>query len=191
MRTREDAISIGKQLDDLNDAIRRKERGAKSAHAKLVMKCGITGSCAFLRFPGYDPYDRAFIDYMHLLKNVVYQHLVKRMLGLCSPPPLPRNEMKTWDDAKRLSVTPRVLAARDAKNLERQALVGTLQAKRLQIIANGALWEMSTTFKVAASERMKKLVCPISYYSHTKNLFEFTGSWDTILWQHFVERFFF
>ena len=29
---------------------------------------------------------------------------------------------------------------------------------------------------------------PISYYSHTKNLFEFNGSWDTILWQHFTER---
>jgi len=107
MRTREISITRGKQLDDLNDAVRCKVRGAKSAHAKLVLKWGITGSCAFLRLPSYDPFDRAFIDYMHLLKNVVWQHLVKRMLGLCSPPPLPKNEMKKWDDAKRLSVTPR------------------------------------------------------------------------------------
>jgi hypothetical protein len=63
-----------------------------------------------------------------------------------------------------------------------------LQAKRSQIIADDALWEMSAEFKAAASARMKSLVCPSSYYSHTRNLFEFTGSWDTILWQHFVER---
>jgi len=54
--------------------------------------------------------------------------------------------------------------------------------------ADDALWEMSAEFKAAASARMKSLVCPSSYYSHTRNLFEFTGSWDTILWQHFVER---
>ena len=103
-------------------------------------------------------------------------------------PAMPKNDMKMWDGVKRSSVAAAALQERDARYQRRQASVETLKAKRLQIIADDAKWEMTAEFKGTASNRMKRLVCPAPYYSHSKCLFAFSGSWDTIDWQHFVER---
>ena len=96
--------------------------------------------------------------------------------------------MKVWDETKRAQVSKKKLQARNAQYEKRKVEVQVLSAKREHIITQDRLWEMTTQAKEAASNRMKSLICPVAFYSHSKNLFEFSGSWDTILWQHFVER---
>ena len=187
-RTREQALSHGQRIEQAVQAVQRKERGAKSNLDRMVTKWGITGLCPLLQLPDFDPHDRSMIDLMHLLKNLVWNHLVRRMLGLCSAPPVPRNEMKVWDETKRAQVSKKKLQARNAQYEKRKVEVQVLSAKREHIITQDRLWEMTTQAKEAASNRMKSLICPVAFYSHSKNLFEFSGSWDTILWQHFVER---
>jgi hypothetical protein len=125
---------------------------------------------------------------MHWIKNIVYLHLLKRMLGLTSPSAVPKNDMKVWDAKKRAGCTSAALVKRDLEFAARQALVIRLRAARDEITAADNLWILSAEAKEAGSERMRLLVCPQAFYSHRKNLFQFTGSWDTIDWQHFAER---
>jgi hypothetical protein len=187
-RTRGAAITHGKEAELLKDAIANKQWGSKAALDNLVSDCGITGLCPLLQLPEYDPYDRAFLDYMHLVKNIGWNHLLKRMLGLCPAPPAPRNDLQVWSDAKRSDKSPAVLKARDAKFRQRQAEVTLLRSARDIIVDDDSGWEISVELKQVASARMKALVCPASFYTHSKDLFHFTGSWDTIEWHHFIER---
>ena len=187
-RTREQAISYGMQAEELRAVVDRGEWGAKAALDRHVASFGVKSLCALTRLPEFDPYDRAFLDYMHLIKNIAWNHLVKRMLGLTKNPAVPKNEMKAWSEVQRANKTAAALQARDAKFDERQARVELLQTVRDQILKEDALWEIQDQQKRVASDRMKSLVCPVSFYTHHKNLFEFTGCWDTIDWHHFIER---
>jgi hypothetical protein len=187
-RTREQGITLGKQAETLKEALDRKEWGSKAAYDRFVSHWGVTGLCPLLQLPDYDAYDRAFLDYMHLIKNVAWCHLLKRMLGLAKTPAVPRNDMEVWDDTKRNLASVSALQARDAKFAERQDRIALLRDAREQIVAEDSLWEISIELKAAAAERMRILICPPSFYTHRKDLFEFTGSWDTIEWHHFIER---
>ena len=187
-RTREQAISHGKRAEELRAAVDSGEWGAKAAVDRHVASFGVKSLCALTRLPAFDPYDRAFLDYMHLSKNIVWNHLLKRMLGLCKNPARPKNEMKVWSDDQKKDKSAAALRSRDAKFTERQAQVELLQTAHDQIIKEDASWKIQDYQKKVASDRMQLLVCPESFYTHRKNLFEFTGSWDTIDWHHFIER---
>jgi hypothetical protein len=189
VRTREQSIDRGKRVENIKDAVGRKERGAKAALFRNTQRHGVTGLCALTTLPGYDPYDRAFIDYMHLIKNVAWAHLLKRMLGLGKKAAVPKNDVQVWSEDKKLSSSSSALRAQETKYNARQQVVEVLRIARTHIMEHDSFWEIPNACKEVAAERMKRLVCPASFYTHRKNLFEFTGSWDTIEWHHFVERY--
>jgi hypothetical protein len=187
-RTRDEAIARGAEANALKNAVVRKQWGAKAALDSFVKQYGVTGLCPLVQLPGYCPYDRAFLDFMHLVKNIGWNHLLKRMLGLSQTPAVPRNDLHIWTEEKRCENSQSALRARDVKYQQRQEHVALLRAARDLIVEKDAAWEIPAALKQVASDRMKALVCPASYYTHSKNLFEFTGSWDTIDWHHFIER---
>ena len=188
-RTRDEGITRGKEADILKNAVARKQWGAKVALDNFVKQYGVTGLCAFLQLPDYCPYDRAFLDFMHLVKNIGWHHMLKRMLGLSQTPAVPRNDLHVWSEDKRRGNSEAALQARDAKFQQREEQVTLLRTARDLIVQKDSAWEISAELKQVASERMKGLTCPASFYTHRKNLFEFTGSWDTIEWHHFIERY--
>ena len=85
-RTRQDSIKLGQRAHDLKVAAESKQYGAASAYKRFMYRHGVTDLCPLTRQPGFDMHDRCFLDWMHLMKNIVYLHLLKRMLGLASVP---------------------------------------------------------------------------------------------------------
>ena len=119
--------------------------------------------CPLLRLPGYDIHDRTYLDLMHLSKNTVYCHLMRRNLGLAKVPAIPINYMKQWDAEKCQTATASAVRARAAAVRERDGEVAQLRVARDNIMQSDAKWDFPAPAKAAAAERMKALVCPQSY----------------------------
>jgi hypothetical protein len=71
-----------------------------------------------------------------------------------------------------------------ARNVE----IEQLRKARTEIIQDDAYWVISGESMTESTLRLSGLVCPTEFYSQSKPVWEFTGSWKTNDWQHFMER---
>ena len=72
-------------------------------------------------------------------------------------------------------------AARDAE-------ITQLRKTREEIVEDDAFWEIPSESMAQSTLRLSGLVCPVDFYSQSKPVWQFTGSWKTNDWQHFMER---
>jgi hypothetical protein len=163
--------------------------GTQEEVKNYIKANGVTGHSPLLRLPYYDMHDQGFLDLMHIIKNNVDLHLLKRMRGDSKEPAMPRNKMSIpkADKLARMSTPARekFLKRREEKTNQRNLEVRRLQQERQK---QDALWELSDDFQEMIETRLRAIVCPASFYSTSRPLFTFTGSWKTIDWQHFIER---
>ena len=74
------------------------------------------------------------------------------------------------------------------KWLSRNEDITQLRKTREEIIEDDSYWESSIENMAKSTSRLSALVCPPEFYSDSKPVWEFTGSWKTNDWQHFMER---
>jgi hypothetical protein len=142
----------------------------------------------FLTSTGFNPQDQCWLDLMHLIQNIVNLHMMSRIGGRSSLPTVPTNNMKqkTAAELQQLSQSARIKWQKEWS--ERNQEVAQLKIVREEIIEQDSKWELSTQAKMESEQRFRDLVCPTAFFNKNKPIWEFTGSWKTSDWQHFMER---
>lgn len=182
VRTMEQALRHGTL------AARLKHSKPKQRHTEHVTKTGLYDLSPLATHPGYNIVDRSFLDLMHIIKNVVDLHLMKRMGNRAALPSLPTSKRKHKTAAQLSKMSASAVVKWKASCAARDLEVEELNVVRQQIIEDDAKWIISDADKISSHERMRNLVCPMEYYNR-KPIWEFAGTWDTNDWQHFFERY--
>jgi hypothetical protein len=70
----------------------------------------------------------------------------------------------------------------------RNEVITELRKAREEIIQDDSYWEITPESMAESTARLSSLVCPADFFSQSKPVWQFTGSWKTNDWQHFMER---
>ena len=111
-----------------------------------------------------------------------------RLGGRCALPELPANNRKIKTAAELAAMSESARAGWKKEMEERNIDIENLRRAREDIISLDAKWELSPEAKTQSDQRMRELVCPTPFFNRNKPVWEFTGSWKTNDWQHFMER---
>ena len=133
-RTQEETIRRGRKLRRL------KSRATKTACDQYIKKTGVLGISPLTRLPYFDIVDQCFLDLMHMVKNSVHLHFLKRMSGRCPVPAVPRNKMKPKSAADLGSMTQRAREIWEKKFAARSVTIETLKVQRDEIIEDDGYW---------------------------------------------------
>jgi hypothetical protein len=160
----------------------------KKYYKRHIKKTGIVDRSPLASLPGFDCVDQCFLDLMHLIANIVNCHTMTRIGGRSGLPVLPVNKMKSLSHSALVRMSKKKRDTWQQKFNARAEDVRQLREVRDQIIEDDALWEISKRSMVESTSRLSALVCPSDFYSQSKPVWEYTGSWKTNDWQHFMER---